>query len=435
MVFIFFNELHYDNVGTDTAQAFEVAGVAGASLDGYTAVLYDGNSGGVYDTLPLTGTIPNEHVGYGALSFNISLQNGPDGIALVNASGHVLEFLSYEGSFEAVSGAASGMVSTDVGVVETASTAAGTSMQLTGSAHSPAGFTWVAGVPASPGALNAGQSFAQSPPPPPSQPPFNSAACPPRSTVRAALLGHTVLPYTSSQTDVWDALKVLDADPNDAANVTLFYSRMSVDGAQEYNSGRGWTREHIWPQSLGQFDAHANEAPATDLFALRPAKPRCNSMRNNFKYGMVSTVSVDSECLLACDTVVQGGDRLCEPVDEIKGQIARSLFYMDIAYDAFDDTGATGVNASWADLQLSIVGSPDMFVDWHESVASYNSPSTCASIPSASNFQFSTPVSIAIPATSNSHFATSASLSIPSDSTLAIPSAFNNNFPTVCLPT
>ena len=56
-------------------------------------------------------------------------------------------------------------------------------------------------------------------------------------SVRAALLGHRVLPYTSTTTDVWDALKVLDADAADPSNVTLFYSRVSVNSAQEYNYG------------------------------------------------------------------------------------------------------------------------------------------------------------------------------------------------------
>lgn len=48
------------------------------------------------------------------------------------------------------------------------------------------------------------------------------------SALKAALHelinGHTVLPYTSGSTDVWDALMVLDADPNNSANVILLYS-------------------------------------------------------------------------------------------------------------------------------------------------------------------------------------------------------------------
>ena len=152
--------------------------------------------------------------------------------------------------------------------------------------------------------------------------------------MRAALLGHTVLPYTDASTDVWDALKDLDADPADPSNVTLFYSRLSTNAAQEYNSGRGWTREHIWPQSLGGFRASSDHAPATDLFALRPAKLRCNSMRNNFQYGEVNATPPDEECRLACAVVVAGGSRICEPTDDVKGQVARALFYMAVAYDA-----------------------------------------------------------------------------------------------------
>ena len=158
---------------------------------------------------------------------------------------------------------------------------------------------------------------------------------------------------------MWDALKVLDVDPLAASNVTLFYSRLSVDAAQEYNSGNGWTREHVWPQSLGQFEASSNDPPATDLHALRAAKQRCNSLRNNFKYGVVSAgVVADVECRLACETLSDG--RVCEPVDAIKGEIARSLFYMDLRYRSSTS------GEPWAGMTLSAVGSPTMFVEWNE---------------------------------------------------------------------
>ena len=44
------------------------------------------------------------------------------------------------------------------------------------------------------------------------------------SALRAALHAriktpHTVIPYTSSATDVWDALKEIDADPSNTDNV------------------------------------------------------------------------------------------------------------------------------------------------------------------------------------------------------------------------
>ena len=103
---VFVNEIHYDNTGTDTGEAIEIAGPAGTNLAGWSAVLYNGSVGSPYNTIALTGTIPNQQAGFGTLFFNFptnGLQNGaPDGLALVDAGSVVVEFLSYEGSFVAV---------------------------------------------------------------------------------------------------------------------------------------------------------------------------------------------------------------------------------------------------------------------------------------------------------------------------------------------
>jgi DNA/RNA endonuclease G (NUC1) len=115
------NEIHYDNVGTDSAEAIEIEGPAGASLAGWSVVLYNGNGGASYNTQTLSGTIPATCGARGVVVVNYpanGIQNGsPDGMALVGPSG-VIEFLSYEGTFAATSGPASGMTSTDIGVAE-----------------------------------------------------------------------------------------------------------------------------------------------------------------------------------------------------------------------------------------------------------------------------------------------------------------------------
>ena len=54
---------------------------------------------------------------------------------------------------------------------------------------------------------------------------------------------HIEFLYTSSSTDTWDILQESDQDPNNINNVLLIYTRESVDGSQEYNSGSGWNRE------------------------------------------------------------------------------------------------------------------------------------------------------------------------------------------------
>lgn len=155
---VFINELHYDNDGTDTGERIEIAGPAGTNLGGWSLVLYNGNGRAPYATIPLAGTIPDQDDGFGTLSFTgpaSGIQNGsPDGLALVDGAGGVLQFLSYEGSFTAVGGPADGLVSTDIGVVEGATTPLGLSLQVTGSGTASEDFAWTAPADDSFGAVN-----------------------------------------------------------------------------------------------------------------------------------------------------------------------------------------------------------------------------------------------------------------------------------------
>jgi predicted extracellular nuclease len=127
------NELHYDNVGGDLNEAVEVVAPAGTDLTGWTVVLYNGSGGVVYNTISLAGTVPDQGGGNGVTVANLptnGLQNGsPDGLALVDPTGSVIEFLSYEGVFDATDGPATGSTSVDIGVAETGSTLADQSLQ------------------------------------------------------------------------------------------------------------------------------------------------------------------------------------------------------------------------------------------------------------------------------------------------------------------
>lgn len=163
---VFVNELHYDNDGTDSGEAIELAGPAGTDLAGWSVVLYNGSGGAAYSTRSLSGTIVDQGDGFGTVSIAYpvnGIQNGsPDGLALVDAAGEVLQFLSYEGTFAALGGPADGSTSTDIGVTEGAGTSAGSSLQLTGTGTTYGDFTWAAPATSSLGAVNAGQSFGDS---------------------------------------------------------------------------------------------------------------------------------------------------------------------------------------------------------------------------------------------------------------------------------
>ncbi|MEN8239216.1 MAG: hypothetical protein ABFR53_08455, partial [Actinomycetota bacterium] len=152
---VFISELHYDNAGSDAGEFVEVTGDAGGDLTGWTIEKYNGNGGASYGTIALSGTIDDEDGSQGAVAFfEAGIQNGsPDGLALVDPGGVVIEFLSYEGSFTAVGGPADGMTSTDIGVSESSSTAIGESLQVLSG-------VWTGPAAESPDLLN-------TPPPPP----------------------------------------------------------------------------------------------------------------------------------------------------------------------------------------------------------------------------------------------------------------------------
>ena len=106
---VYISELHYDNVGTDANEAIEINAPAGTDLTNWQVVLYNGSRRRGYNTRTLSGTVPATCDTRGVIVLTYpqdGIQNGsPDGIALVNAAGTVIEFLSYEGSFTAVGGA------------------------------------------------------------------------------------------------------------------------------------------------------------------------------------------------------------------------------------------------------------------------------------------------------------------------------------------
>jgi 5'-nucleotidase len=166
---VFINEIHYDNTGTDAGEAIEIAGPAGTDLTGWSIVLYNGSGGAVYDTDTLSGVIANQQGGYGTvvMSYPVNgIQNGaPDGIALVDPSSTVVQFLSYEGAFTAVGGPANGMTSTDIGVTEGGSGPVGESLQLAGTGDAYGDFTWSTSAANTFGAPNTGQTFEGAPPP------------------------------------------------------------------------------------------------------------------------------------------------------------------------------------------------------------------------------------------------------------------------------
>jgi hypothetical protein len=168
------NEFHYDNDGTDVGEFIEVAFAEGTDLTGWSIVRYNGANGTLYTLpppvvqetnlgdLPVSGTTSGFAfvvVEYGTNG----LQNGsPDGFALVDEAGAVVQFLSYEGSFQATNGLAAGEGSEDVGVQQDDDPAldpVGASLQLTGTGATYSDFTWTRTQSNTAGAINTDQAL------------------------------------------------------------------------------------------------------------------------------------------------------------------------------------------------------------------------------------------------------------------------------------
>lgn len=153
-----------------------------------------------------------------------------------------------------------------------------------------------------------------------------------KAALHQIISGHTKYSYTSSSTDVWDILKEADADPDNPNNVLLIYTNRSVDAAQEYNNGSGWNREHIWAKSRGDFGT--SQGPGTDCHALRASDITVNSTRSNRYFAEGGSEVWDEGVFTGC--YVGTEDFTFEPRDDIKGDIARMIFYMAVRYEGDD---------------------------------------------------------------------------------------------------
>ena len=158
----FINEIHYENTGADVNEAVEIFAELSTDFTGWSLLLYNGAGGAVYETIDLSSF----GISTGAIFINPpSFQNGIDGIALVDETNSVLQFLSYEGAFTATDGAALGLLSQDIGVAESAADIVGLSLQLQGTGTNYSDFTWSGPISSTFGSVNTDQVISAVPVP------------------------------------------------------------------------------------------------------------------------------------------------------------------------------------------------------------------------------------------------------------------------------
>ncbi len=129
-------------------------------------------------------------------------------------------------------------------------------------------------------------------------------------------------------------LQEADEDPLNSSNMIMFYTRNSRTKIVA-NGDKNWNREHVWPQSLSN-NCWGQSKAGADLLHLRPTYKTTNSTRGNNKFGEVSHSGSTLKTYEGMDYGWLSGGTF-EPLDSVKGDVARILMYVWTAY--YDEYG------------------------------------------------------------------------------------------------
>ena len=179
-----------------------------------------------------------------------------------------------------------------------------------------------------------------------------------QDTIGEGLLGDDLIDYlidnykTSSVLSYNNARDVLYGEVDkENGQVKAVYTNYSVQLPNGVDPSthlyeNGIDCEHVWPQSMG-----ASQSPMkSDMHHLRPCKTNVNSSRGNSPFGEVNTSQVNHWYWLEydlsnppsqnIDEYSESASGLFEPREDMKGDIARSMFYFytmysDVANDDF----------------------------------------------------------------------------------------------------
>jgi len=121
--------------------------------------------------------------------------------------------------------------------------------------------------------------------------------------------------------------KISDVDPENSSNVIQVYTGFSHDNSDYGNNGLELNREHVWAKSHGGF---ADWPPMYgDVHNLKPSAATVNRDKSNLDFDNGGTQhDIATGCYFT--------DSTWEARDEVKGDIARIIFYMSTRYEGND---------------------------------------------------------------------------------------------------
>jgi endonuclease I len=178
-----------------------------------------------------------------------------------------------------------------------------------------------------------------------------------KKALHTIISGHTTYSYKSLNS----YLKETDEDPNNPNNMILMYTGIS----HPKNGSQIWNKEHTWPKSHGNFGTGLGAG--SDMHHLRPTVINVNSSRGNLDFDEGGTKVESSEGYAP-------GSSFCyritnvsfEPRDEVKGDVARMMFYMATRYDGGDGGPDLELNDRTGNGSAPYLGRISALLKWHE---------------------------------------------------------------------
>jgi len=188
-----------------------------------------------------------------------------------------------------------------------------------------------------------------------------------QSALHNIIKNHWVINYDNlwsyfSLTDKKANGKVWDMYSDNPSGSTPYEFVFSTDQCGSYDSENDcYNREHSWPQSwFGE-----SSPMVSDLFHVYPTDGYVNNIRANYPFGEVnnpSKTTLNGSKLGPCVSPGYSGT-VFEPIDDFKGDFARTYFYMSTRYYGEDSGWPGSAMTDGANLKEWAL---DMMIEWHK---------------------------------------------------------------------
>lgn len=175
-----------------------------------------------------------------------------------------------------------------------------------------------------------------------------------RSALHLIIDNHTVKSYAFLYTiyttsDIKPNGKVWDMYSDNPGGTPPYTFNFGQTCGNYSNEGDCYNREHSWPQSW----FNSSSPMVSDAFHVYPTDGKVNGIRSNYPYGEVTTPTIttlNGSKLGPCSFPGYTGT-VFEPIDEYKGDFARTYFYMCTRYYTEDSGWQTNDMITGANLK------------------------------------------------------------------------------------